>query len=408
LRPECLPVPINTIYDEDFVYFNEAENALYFASKGHNSIGGYDIFKSVYNPDYKTWSEPINMGYPINSPYNDYMFVPSDDQKTAQFSSDRETNGNKIIVYNIEFEKNYTYTIIPKGFIFKNVLPDTLEKVLAQIPLPVTQKKDSVKTSDTIQQIKMDSIIKEKPVVNNAYNSTINKALDYQLKSDSLNNLIAEQRENLNNTDNETTKSSIKTKIFQMDKQAKAYQSKADSLYIKAREFEKKTTGIPQNSTPVVTSEMAKSAFSQDKHAPQNELTTNKTLPVNNTPPSKKEKKTSVLYEFKVMSKSPYKTVEEIPLNQPLPDGVVYRIQMGAFSKTIEPDRFKGIIPISGETVNKAQVTKYYAGLFGRFADAEKALNKIKEYGFKDAFVVSFYNGKSIPTNRATDLEKNN
>ena len=44
--------------------------------------------------------------------------------------------------------------------------------------------------------------------------------------------------------------------------------------------------------------------------------------------------------------------------------------------------------------------------MFSKMGDAEKALNKIREYGFKDAYIVSFYNGKIIPINRAKELEK--
>ena len=79
---------------------------------------------------------------------------------------------------------------------------------------------------------------------------------------------------------------------------------------------------------------------------------------------------------------------------------------MGAFSKPIEPDRFKGIVPICGELIKSSSVTKYYAGVFSRNDDAEKALNKVRENGFKDAYIVSYFFGKSIPLSRAKEMEK--
>lgn len=401
---EILNTPINTPYDEDYAYFNEAENALYFASKGHNSMGGYDIFKSVYNPDYKTWSEPINLGYPINSPYNDFLFVPSDDQKMAYFASDRETSGNQVMVYKIEFEKNYTFTNIPAGFEFKNILlPDSSAKLPTQATPVVLQKTDTLPITKSAPPVnKSDNGYPKEFLQMDDYNRVVNDAMVYQLKSDSLNRMISEQRDKLDNTENETDKADLKTRIFRMDKQSKQYQHIADSMYVKAREYENKATVNKKTDTTAITADMAKNVLSKgEKKQP-------KVSSVDNDIPSKKTKNSEILYEFKVMSKSPYKTTAEIPLNQPLPNGIVYRIQMGAFSKTIEPDRFKGIVPISGETIENSAVTKYYAGLFSRFADAEKALNKIKEYGFKDAFIVSFYNCKSIPTNRAIELEKNN
>ena len=104
-RPENLGSIINSPFDEDYAYFNMAESALYFSSKGHNSMGGYDIFKSLYNPNTKTWSEAVNLGFPINSPYDDILFVPSDDQSTAWFTSNRDTKGDKFMIYSIGFSK---------------------------------------------------------------------------------------------------------------------------------------------------------------------------------------------------------------------------------------------------------------------------------------------------------------
>jgi len=58
---------VNTPYDEEGVFFHSDNKTLYFSSKGHNSMGGYDIFKTSLGAD-GNWSEPENLGYPINSP----------------------------------------------------------------------------------------------------------------------------------------------------------------------------------------------------------------------------------------------------------------------------------------------------------------------------------------------------
>jgi N-acetylmuramoyl-L-alanine amidase len=51
-------------------------------------------------------------------------------------------------------------------------------------------------------------------------------------------------------------------------------------------------------------------------------------------------------------------------------------------------------------------ITKYYVGLFRRFTDADDALRKVREYGYKDAYIVAFYNQKTINPERAKQLEK--
>jgi len=108
--------------------------------------------------------------------------------------------------------------------------------------------------------------------------------------------------------------------------------------------------------------------------------------------------------EFAILSKSPYSAANPVPVDIPLPDGVVYKIQLGAFSKPLAANAFKGLTPVSGETLDNG-VTKYYAGLFRRFTDADLALRKIHEYGFRDAFIIAFYNRKTINIGRARQLE---
>jgi outer membrane protein OmpA-like peptidoglycan-associated protein len=63
---------LNTEYDEEAVFMLPDGKTMYFSSKGHNSSGGYDIFKTTLNNG--VWSKPENLGYPVNSPDNDVFF----------------------------------------------------------------------------------------------------------------------------------------------------------------------------------------------------------------------------------------------------------------------------------------------------------------------------------------------
>lgn len=64
---------INTPYDEDAPFLAK-DSTLYFSSRGHNSIGGYDIFKTTYNKKEKRWNDPVNLGYPINTVAEDTYY----------------------------------------------------------------------------------------------------------------------------------------------------------------------------------------------------------------------------------------------------------------------------------------------------------------------------------------------
>ena len=82
---------INTIYDEGCIFMHPDGQTLYFSSKGHNSMGGFDIFKSTRLSG--RWSDPENMGYPINTPFDEKYFVMSANGKHAYLSSNRKEEG---------------------------------------------------------------------------------------------------------------------------------------------------------------------------------------------------------------------------------------------------------------------------------------------------------------------------
>jgi outer membrane protein OmpA-like peptidoglycan-associated protein len=76
---------INTPYGEEGVYLHPDGKTMYFSSEGHKTMGGYDIFKSVYENG--KWSEPENLGFPVNTPDNDVFFVISASGKHGYYSS---------------------------------------------------------------------------------------------------------------------------------------------------------------------------------------------------------------------------------------------------------------------------------------------------------------------------------
>lgn len=88
-KPAPFTTVINSDFNEDSPYLSPDEKTLYFASDGHSSMGGYDIFKSEYNETSQTWSEPENMGFPLNSPEDEIHFKMNPGQKSGYFTSNR-------------------------------------------------------------------------------------------------------------------------------------------------------------------------------------------------------------------------------------------------------------------------------------------------------------------------------
>lgn len=97
---------INTKFDDDSPYLSRDGKTLYFASRGHNTMGGYDIFKSTWDEAARAWGRPENMGYPVNTPDDDTYYRLSPDGSYAYLSSYRIGGYGEKDIYTINYIKN--------------------------------------------------------------------------------------------------------------------------------------------------------------------------------------------------------------------------------------------------------------------------------------------------------------
>ncbi len=111
-KPINLGKEINTEFDEDFPYMSADGVTLYFASQGHNSLGGYDIFVSRLDTNTGVWTAPKNLDFAINTPADDYLFIPDASGQTAYFATERQTPVGEVSVYQINMER------VPLDFTF--------------------------------------------------------------------------------------------------------------------------------------------------------------------------------------------------------------------------------------------------------------------------------------------------
>ncbi len=107
---------INTEMDDDGPFLDYDGITLYFSSKGRKGMGGFDVFKTTLDLAKNEWSEPINLGYPINTPDDDIYIVFSKDGKRAYYSSVREDGMGYTDIYLIT---------IPEGIKNIDKLPDS-------------------------------------------------------------------------------------------------------------------------------------------------------------------------------------------------------------------------------------------------------------------------------------------
>jgi outer membrane protein OmpA-like peptidoglycan-associated protein len=102
-EPENLGSVINTAYDEESVFMHPDGKTMYFSSRGHNSMGGYDIFKTFWNDSTKKWATPENIGFPINTADDDAFFVVSANGRHGYYASVKEGGKGDLDLYVVTF-----------------------------------------------------------------------------------------------------------------------------------------------------------------------------------------------------------------------------------------------------------------------------------------------------------------
>ena len=122
--PALVPGSVNTKFDEDFPYLSPNGEFLYFCSKGHNSMGGFDVFRSPFDPENNSFGAPENMDFAISSPDNDLFYVVDSLEKNAYFASSRQSQNGKIHVYKVRVDRVPLQLAIIKGEFSSTVKPE--------------------------------------------------------------------------------------------------------------------------------------------------------------------------------------------------------------------------------------------------------------------------------------------
>lgn len=112
---------VNTRFGEMAPFLHPDGRSLFFASEGHNGMGGYDIFvcRRLLNG---TWSEPVNLGTPVNTEKNEISFVVSSDGKKCYVSSDRDGGFGGYDIYVFDYDDvNVPEIVDTTHFVMRNI-----------------------------------------------------------------------------------------------------------------------------------------------------------------------------------------------------------------------------------------------------------------------------------------------
>jgi len=137
-EPQNLGPVVNTKGDEETPFLHADGRTLYFSSDGHPSVGGKDIYMTRLSEE-GTWSEPVNLGYPINTEGDESSLYVALDGKTAYLSTDRPGGYGHLDIY--RFELNEAVRAIPATYV-KAVVKDAVSGQLLDSRYKISELAD--------------------------------------------------------------------------------------------------------------------------------------------------------------------------------------------------------------------------------------------------------------------------
>ncbi len=121
---------INTVYNEETPFLANDDRTLFFSSRGHFNIGGYDIFRSDLGADGR-WSTPVNIGYPVNTPDDELFFIPVGKGERGYYSRFDDEGYGRMDLFSCDIysERNPRNFIVTGRATVSNLLAEFLEPV---------------------------------------------------------------------------------------------------------------------------------------------------------------------------------------------------------------------------------------------------------------------------------------
>lgn len=377
--------------DEILPYFDPIGNDLYFASDSWPGLGGFDLYKSHYDEDRDAWTEPLNLGFPVNSVADEFLLLPGSDLGMVLLFSNRQGTDTLVTVYRVHLGEP------------KKKTTESNDQKLRQIALFGGAAQQMLAESNTIQEKsvpaeEVPALELENDLVPYAvYQGALAKALRHQAVSDSLKDLAAGARARIRESEDPNDRWVWQKQIMVWEKRALDEEERADELYAQVEERRGGQSTGPAVNPPEI--------LEVDRQI--GDLTVYRYKAVQDYQPGsgREPQSPARIKRFDILGQSPYSSAAPIPMDAAIPSGTYYRIQLGAFGMEVDPATFGGISPLSGEVLKERGLVKYYAGEFSRYEDASSALPRIHTLGYEDAFIVAWYNGIQVSTQRAKQLE---
>lgn len=372
--PALINEQLTSSSDEIYPMLSPDDQSLYFASKGLYGMGGYDLYVSQWNKETGDWDVPVNMGFPYSSPYDDFLFVNTEDGKYSIFASNRECGRDSVTIYVLEYDG----------------MP--VRKAVTEV--------DELRELAALNPAGNHPGIDNGSAVSGETDESTRKYMDKMREVRSLRDSVARFGKNLDKlrsglaTASDEEKARLTAEITDKEMMLPTLNS---TLNAAVKELQNIEMDFLANGIVIDTRKLQAEAdkeivgassgytFSKNSYGPDLRLDIRKPKPTFD-------------YSFMILPEGRFAE------SNTLPDGLVYQIRIFTLSRKASVADLNGLSPVFERTTTSGKHA-YSAGLFKSYKDALSNLNKVKKRGFRDAQIDAFLNGQVIGVSKAREIE---
>lgn len=374
--PTLINEQMTSSSDEIYPMLSPDGQSLYFASKGLYGMGGYDLYVSNWNSETNDWDMPVNMGFPYSSPYDDFLFVNTEDGKYSIFASNRECGRDSVTIYVLEYDSmpvRKAVTDVDELRALASLNPTRDHSRIdndAAVPDEGQQNESTKRYMDKMREVRAlrDSVARFGKNLEKMRSGLAGASGEEKAR------LTAEisDKEMMLPTLNSALNAAVKElQNIEMDFLANGIVIDTRKLQAEA---DKEIVGASSGYT-----------FSKNSYGPALHLDIMKPKPTFD-------------YSFMILPEGRFAE------NNTLPEGIIYQIRIFTLGRKATVADLNGLSPVFERTTTSGRHA-YSVGLFKSYKDVLSNLNKVKNRGFRDAQIDAFHNGQVINVRKARELE---
>lgn len=374
--PTLINEQMTSSSDEIYPMLSPDGQSLYFASKGLYGMGGYDLYVSNWNSETNDWDMPVNMGFPYSSPYDDFLFVNTEDGKYSIFASNRECGRDSVTIYVLEYDSmpvRKAVTDVDELRALASLNPARDHSRIdndAAVPDEGKQNESTKRYMDKMREVRAlrDSVARFGKNLEKMRSGLAGASGEEKAR------LTAEisDKEMMLPTLNSALNAAVKElQNIEMDFLANGIVIDTRKLQAEA---DKEIVGASSGYT-----------FSKNSYGPALHLDIMKPKPTFD-------------YSFMILPEGRFAE------NNTLPEGIIYQIRIFTLGRKATVADLNGLSPVFERTTTSGRHA-YSVGLFKSYKDVLSNLNKVKNRGFRDAQIDAFHNGQVINVRKARELE---